>query len=207
MSTPTPSTATASLSGDDLYPKMPYFAGADRYPETEDSEVIFMARSPVSGQLFTRSYRARELIRSDVSTRLPDLRAQVFFVEARKLLSYVKEVEQHPYDDEHEEEEEEEEKEQAPPRYSDYRHAVGGADSDWEWAVDEHLSEMETPCQETPMLAECPKFWPASRILVAADIVQLFEDATARSTTHIHFRLSFALWNPPSEPEPTWPGL
>lgn len=197
------------VSVDDLYPKIPEIVGADRYPETGDSEVIFVVCSPVSEQLFTRSYHARELIRPDVSTRLPDLRAQVFFAEARKLLVYVEEVERHQRGDSAFGGTPRAEEEQEPCGYRGYRRAVARTDMRpahraWDGAVDEHTSEVETLCRETPILADCPGFWPlwpASRILVAGDVVQVFEDAKVRGTTHMTFRLSFAPWGPLTEPD------
>lgn len=211
------------VSVDDLYPKIPETTGADHYPATGDCEVVFVVCSPVSGQLFTRTYSSQQLIRSDISARLPDLRAQVFFAEARKLLVYVEEVERHLCSDAafggprqaiSQQPGEDESRAQEPGRrplcrYHGYRPAIARAEMQtahrgWDEVVDEHTSEVETLCRETPMLADCPGFWPlwpASRILVARDVVQVFEDAKVRGNTHVTFRLSFAPWGIPIEAE------
>lgn len=191
--------AMLPVSVEDLHPQIPRIEGAHHYPVTGEHEVIFVVCSSVSGQLFTRKYQARQLIRDDISANLPDLRSQVFAAEARKFLIYVAEVEQSPSRAAFGMTPKE------PYKYKGYKRAAARGDNpypDWDATVDDYANEVEIMCRETPIRAYCPGFWPicdGSRILEAKDVVQVFEDAKAREKTHITFRLSFSPWSTDSD--------
>lgn len=71
-----------------LYP-IPEFEGQPRWPATGWMIIDLVAFPPSSpDRPVTRTFQARDLINDNISVTLPELRAQSFFTEVRKLLVF-----------------------------------------------------------------------------------------------------------------------
>jgi hypothetical protein len=72
-----------------LHYPIPQFEGQPRWPSTRWMITDLVAFPPSSpDRPVTRTFQARELINDNISVTLPELRAQSFFAEVRKLLVF-----------------------------------------------------------------------------------------------------------------------